>query len=234
MPASTQIPDDDVHNHPGISQIPDDDVHNSPIAQAEGDPNIPEAVSSQLENANVTSGSPSTGANKMGSIASVDADSPDTININDPKSFSSTSNSASQTLAHEATHLLQNNLPPTEAAKIPADDANHPYDLGDLDAQRAKGKTITQLPREQEATIVQKYVASGGKDKALKPWVDDLKNVKLSTILPTKPGQQGISTTARAPQGGQQMLEDLPTQSAPKGAIKKASWKDAASSLGRK
>src|SRR5271168_5053225 len=139
MPASVQIPDDDVHNLPGVATIPDEDVHNHPIAQAESDPSIPESVSSQLENANVTSGSPSTGARNMASIASVDADSPDTIKINDPQAFNSTSNSASQTLAHEGTHLLQNNLPPTEAAKIPADNADHPYDLSNLDAERAKG-----------------------------------------------------------------------------------------------
>ena len=231
MPASTQIVDDDVHNHPGISQIPDDDVHNSPIADAEQDPSIPEAVASQLENATVTSGSPSTGASNMASIASVDADSPDTITINDPNQFN---RGASQTLAHEATHLLQNNLPPTEATAIPADNPDKPYDLSNLGDARKQGKTITQLPREQQATIVQKWVASKGKDTTLKPWIDDLKDVKLSSILPTKPGQSGIETTARAPQGGQQMLEDLPTQPAPKGAVKKASWAAAASGLGRK
>lgn len=235
MPASVQIADSDVHNHPGINTIPDEDVHNHPIAQAESNPDIPEAVASQLENANVEPGSPSTGANNMASIASVDSDSPDTIKVNDPKAFNSTANSATQTLAHEGTHLLQNNLPPTEASKIPADSTDHPYDLSNLDSLRKQGKTITQLPREQQATIVQKYVASGKKDKSLQPWIDDLKNVKLSTILPTKPDQKGISTEARPPQGGQQILKDLPTQAVPASALKKPSWNSsAASALGRR
>lgn len=160
---------------------------------------LPDAVRSQVDNATITQAPPSTGANNEGSVASVAADSPNQIEINDPARFNSTPNSASQTLAHEGTHLLQNNMPPTLAAQIPADNPSNPYDISDIDSLRASGHTISTIPREKAATIVQQYVATGSKDPQLKPWIEDLSKVPQSTIMPTKPGQSGIETTPRAP-----------------------------------
>ena len=170
---------------------------------------LPAAVRSQADSANVVSGAPSAGAQGLQSIASVDEDSPDTIKVNDPETFNSNTNAQSQTLGHEATHLMENNRPPSEVASIPKDDPNKPYDISDLEDLRSKGKTFGDLPQEKAATVIQKYIASGGKDASLKQWVKEAAQMKQSTVMPTKPGQQGIETQARAPRGGQEQLEEL-------------------------
>lgn len=152
--------------------------------------------------------SPHTGAQNMPAIASVDAGSPNTINIEDPARFN---RSAPQTLTHEAIHLWQNNLPPHIQAQIPPDNPDAPYDYGGvqglLDA-RAKGKKLINFPREVQSTIGQYYQAQGGDEsapdairKAYKPFVDDMEDYPLSTMMGTDPDQPGINTTARPPQG---------------------------------
>lgn len=153
---------------------------------------------------NVVSDAPHMGANNLPAIASVDPDSVNTVAVQDPKRFVS---GGAQTLGHEATHLWQQNLPPTMAAKIPADNPNNPYGFSeaDLPKMRAAGKTLATVPREIGPSIIQKYIAQGGTNapaavqKIYNPWVQDMQTTPLSGIIPTQPGQAGISTTPRPP-----------------------------------
>lgn len=153
---------------------------------------------------NVVSDAPHAGAGNLPAIASVDPDSVNTVAVEDPQRFVS---GGAQTLGHEATHLWQNNLPPTMAAQIPTDSPGNPYAVSeaDLPKMRAAGKTLATVPREMGPTIIQKYIAAGGANapasvqKIYDPWVKDMQTTPLSTIIPTQPGQSGISTTARPP-----------------------------------
>ena len=141
--------------------------------------------------------------------------STDTVNIPDKSKLNDYENQQpggrAGTLAHETTHVLEDNLAPSVQAKIPAGNPDAPYDISNIDTLRAQGKTFTDLPREQAATIVQKYIESGGKDTRLKPWIQDIAKAPLSTIKPTTTGgaDDKINTEARAPRGGQAMLEAI-------------------------
>jgi hypothetical protein len=150
---------------------------------------------------NLAKGSAHVGAAGRPAIASVDRDSPDTVNVDDPGRFDS------QTLAHEGTHLVLNNLAPGVKV-LPRNNASDPYDFGGTDrlsGLRGSGVKLYNLPQEEAASVVQYYQSQGG-DKApahiqnsYGPWVNDLNDAPLSTIMPTKPGQQGIGTTPRPP-----------------------------------
>jgi hypothetical protein len=104
------------------------------------------------------------------------------------------------TMAHELTHVWQNNLPPSVQAKIPADAEDmSAFNISDADKLRKQGKTLADLPREKQATIIQKYVEDPKKNANLKPWVDDMQTTGLSTTLPTGPNDTKLNTTPRAP-----------------------------------
>lgn len=155
---------------------------------------------------NVVDAAPHEGANHLSAIASVDPDSVNTIAVSDPHRFVG---DGAETLGHEATHLWQQNLPPTVAAKIPAGDPSNPYAFSeaDLPKMRAAGKTLASVPREVGPSIIQHYIANGGANapaalqKIYDPWVKDLQTTPLSTIIPTQPGQVSniINTTPRPP-----------------------------------
>jgi hypothetical protein len=127
------------------------------------------------------------------------------VNVMDPAAFQK---APDQLAAHEGTHIWQNNLPPTLAAKIPADNAQDPYGFGGLaglNALRQRGGTILDLPKEQQAAMMQYRQSQGGDNapqavrKATDPFVQDMNNLPLSVILPTDPDQKGINTNPRAP-----------------------------------
>lgn len=145
-------------------------------------------------------------------IATVDVDSPDTVAVTDPDKFS---RYAPQTLAHESTHLLLNNLAPG-TKKVPPNNPKDPYDYGGpqrLAQLRQQGVKLYNLPQEEAATIVQYYQSQGGKNApqriqdAYGPWVQDINSAPLSTILPTKPGQEGIGMDPRPPQAEPQTYQ---------------------------
>lgn len=154
----------------------------------------------------IVPGQPAVGAEGRAAIAGVDPDHPNTLVVHDPVRFAA---SAPQTIAHESTHSWQENLPPAIQANIPGDDPGDPYSITphELQSMRASGKTLLDLPREQQATLVQYYVSQGGTSAprsirdTYEPWVNDMAKQPLSTILPTAPGEEGIETTARPPQG---------------------------------
>jgi hypothetical protein len=254
MPTSVQIPDEDVHNHPGVVQIPDADVHNPPntvpLQEADLD-QLPADLRTAADSATWKTPDPDSAADiRMNTTTAgggrevAEQEDPNTVLVNDNKNLApNAEDTAAGTIAHEATHLLMANQPPTEM-KSRNNDARTKgtsvYDISDADSLRAQGKTIGQIPEEKAASIVEAYEKT--KAKNLKPWVDDLKNLKQSTVLPTtpktNPNADTINTTARAPRGGQQMLEDLPkgthvpTQAS--GPLtKKSKWNyNAASALG--
>jgi len=147
------------------------------------------------------------GAQNRPAIASVDPGSPNTINVEDPQRFNQ---SGPQTLGHETVHVWGNNLPPEIQKQIPPDDPKDPYNYGGtegLKSMRDQGMKLWNLPREKAATIVQYYISQGGENapKAIKdaygPWVNDMNEAPLSSIVPSEPGQPGLNTTPRAPQG---------------------------------
>jgi hypothetical protein len=138
-------------------------------------------------------------------IASVAGSNPNTIEINDPARFS---RDPRQVMGHEATHLWQNNLPPTMIARIPADDQNDPYNVSDVDQLRKMGKTLADLPREKGAAVIQRYIVNQNNpaERArLQPWVDDMKRTPLSITMPTAPDATRLNMNPRPPS-----LPDLP------------------------
>jgi hypothetical protein len=118
-----------------------------------------------------------------------------------------------QLVAHEGMHIIQHNLPPEIAAKIPADDEKDPYNYGGAQGLidlRKKGGTILSLPWEKQAAAIQYYVsqrphvtgqAASDMDAAYKPYLEDLDKLPQSTVQPTAPSDTsaGIVTTPRAP-----------------------------------
>jgi hypothetical protein len=118
-----------------------------------------------------------------------------------------------QLVAHEGVHIIQHNLPPEVAAKIPADDEKDPYNYGGAQGLvnlRQQGGTILSLPREKQAAAVQYYVsqrphvtgqAAADMDAAYKPYLDDLDKLPQSTVQPTSPDDTSgsIVTAPRAP-----------------------------------
>jgi hypothetical protein len=118
-----------------------------------------------------------------------------------------------QLVAHEGMHIIQHNLPPEIAAKIPADDPKDPYNYGGaagLMHLRQQGGNILSLPREKQSAVIQYYVsqrphvtgqAAADLDHAYKPFLDDLDHLPQSQIQPTAPSDNSgtIDTTPRAP-----------------------------------
>lgn len=143
-------------------------------------------------NATVRSGIPYEDA-----IASVRAHDPSQIEINDPGRFSQ---DPRQVIAHEATHILQNNLPGPLQARIPADTTTgDPYNIDDVDSLRRMGKHLFDLPREQGAAVVQRYITNPADQKRLQPWMDDMKTAPLSITMPTAPDAKRMNMNPRPP-----------------------------------
>jgi len=117
-----------------------------------------------------------------------------TIEVNRPQDYGAPQQ------GHELTHVWQNNLPPSVQAKIP-DDASGTaaFDISDADKLRAQGKTLTDLPREKQATIVQKYIEDPKKNANLKPWINDMTRTALSGTMPTSPNATRLNTATRPP-----------------------------------
>lgn len=172
------------------------------------DANSPVAadVPSQVQNAVSTipvemkKGDPIPDPNNRGGgvpIANVDQGAGNnTIEVNRPQDFGAAQK------GHELVHVWQNNLPPSVQAKIPDDPKDmSAFDISDVDKLRKQGKTLSDIPREKAATIVQKYIeAKDPKQKAkLQPWVDDMKSSALSVTMPTSPDAKSLNTTPRAP-----------------------------------
>lgn len=152
---------------------------------------------------NVTQPGSYTNPQGLSGIASVDPGSPNTVQVNDPKQFVS---GGAQTLGHESTHLWQNNLPPSIQKQIPKD-VSYPTEQtpAQVQALRKQGKNLVTVGREMGPTIIQSYMAQGGKNapaqvqQAFAPWLNDMKTMPLSSIIPTDPNAKGLNVTPRPP-----------------------------------
>ena len=129
-------------------------------------------------------------------IASVPAHDPHRVEINDPARYAQ---DPTQIKGHEVMHLIQNQLSGPQEKAIPPDDPNHPYDLGNLDTLRKQGKTLLNLPREQQATVIQRWIAVPADRQKLQPWIDDLGKTQLSIMEPTDPSSKTINRAVRPP-----------------------------------
>jgi hypothetical protein len=133
-------------------------------------------------------------------IASVREHDPSQIEINDPGRFAQ---DPRQVIAHEATHILQNNLPGPMQARIPADTTTgDPYNIDNVDSLRKMGKHLFDLPREQGAAVVQRYVtnqSNPAEQRRLQPWMDDMKTAPLSITMPTAPDAKRMNMNPRPP-----------------------------------
>jgi len=152
---------------------------------------------------NITTPGAYTNSQGLSAIASVSPGAVNTVEVNDPKQFVS---GGAQTLGHESTHLWQNNLPPSIQKQIPQD-GSYPTEpsLEQIKALRAQGKTLTTVGREMGPTIIQSYIAKGGKNapanvqKIYDPWLKDMQTTPLSSIIPTDPGSKSLNVTPRPP-----------------------------------
>lgn len=152
---------------------------------------------------NVTKAGAYTNGAGLSGVASVDPGSVNTVEVNDPKQFVG---GGAQTLGHESTHLWQNNLPPSIQAQIPKD-ASYPTEQSpaQVEGLRAQGKNLVNVGREMGPTIIQSYMAQGGKNAPAKvqaafaPWLKDMQTTPLSTIIPTSPDAKGLNVTPRPP-----------------------------------
>ena len=128
------------------------------------------------------------------------AQTPVNVEVNDPAKFMQ---DPRQVMAHEATHILQNNLPGPLQSRIPADTTTgDPYNIDNVDSLRKMGKTLFDLPREQGASVVQRYVANQdnpAERARLQPWMDDMKTAPLSITMPTAPDAKRMNMAPRPP-----------------------------------
>jgi hypothetical protein len=178
-------------------------------------PIIPEPIQAQMDKTKYyvpSDDDPVTAAaKKAGGIAYQDARDPGAVAILNPQADNLTA-----VKGHEAYHAMVANMPPTEAAKIPDDDYSDPsktYDITDAPKWRAQGLTITQIPQEKAARIVERYIKGDTATRAqLQPWIDDLNNIKQSVVQPTRPGMAGINTAVRPPQGVKFAVDDTAAQ----------------------
>jgi hypothetical protein len=135
-------------------------------------------------------------------IASVEQGEPRQVEVDDPDKFKA---NAQQVAPHELYHLWAGNLTPSVAARIPTstsmDDYKQPT-ADDLNAMRAKGMTLLDVPSEKGAQMMA-WSALHPDDKqyqkALAPYLDDMRKTSPSVILPTSPNDKIINTTPRAP-----------------------------------
>lgn len=181
-------------------------------ALEEQEPVIPEPIRQQMDKTKYyvpSDDDPTTAAvKKAGGVAYQDQTDPGAVAIVNPKA-----DNMHGVLGHEAYHSMVANMPPSEAAKIPQDDysdTSKTYDISDADKWRAAGATITQIPQEKAARIIERYInGDPATRKQLQPWINDLNKIKQSTVEPNRPGMVDINTAVRPPQGGQQMLENI-------------------------
>lgn len=164
--------------------------------------NLPQEVQNAVSTVpvNIAKGeTTTTDAAPQGSIASVtEGAGNNTVKINSPKDFAA--NNPTATMGHELTHVWQNNLPPSVQSKIPDDPKDSSaFDISDADKLRKQGKTLVDLPREKQASIVQAYVEDPKKNANLKPWIQDMQKQGLSTTMPTGPNDTKLNMTPRAP-----------------------------------
>jgi hypothetical protein len=137
-------------------------------------------------------------------IAGVEQGEPRQVDVEDPATFKA---NAQQVAPHELYHLWVGNLTPSVAARIPIsksmDDYKQPT-AEDLNAMRAKGMTLLDVPSEKAGQMMawsalhpedQKFQA------AMKPYLDDMRKTSPSVIQATGPNDATINTRPRAPLG---------------------------------
>lgn len=177
-------------------------------------------------------------------FAGVEPGSTKQILVTDPARFMQ---SPRQAAAHEATHIIQNNLSPQQQAQIAPDKGVDPtiaLNPAYLAQQRAAGKSILQLPKEEQAYLVQNYTAQQEAaekgyispqqmqqvEQTYGPWIQDFNKAQLSNIQPTQPDstmlgklktmiQPTMNTTPRAPMPPVNLQQDAvqfdPSQQGP-------------------
>lgn len=146
-------------------------------------------------------------------FAGVEDGSPNQIKVTDPAKFMQ---SPRQAAAHEAVHIIHNNMSPQQQAQIAPDKGVDPtiaLNPAYLAQQRAAGKSILQLPKEEQAYLVQNYTAQQEAaekgyitpqqmqqvEQTYGPWIQDFNKAQLSNIMPTQPDSNTLNTTPRAP-----------------------------------
>lgn len=148
-------------------------------------------------------------------FAGVEPGSSNQIMVTDPSKFMQ---SPRQSAVHESVHNIQYSLSPQQQAQIPndlpgVDAAKMATNPSYLAAQRAQGKSILQLPREQQAYLAQYYTAQQEAaekgqispqqmqqvEQTYGPWIQDFNKAQLSNIQPTDPSSSTLNTTPRAP-----------------------------------
>ncbi len=228
MPASTQIADDDVHNHPGISQIPDEDVHNHPSANPDDptplvsptqiDPNdVPEFERPIAASANLAPDE-----EDGTSVAYSVGNKPKQIDIVEPNKYTS------GVQAHELVHLAQypagdeNTVDPSGLSAIKDPAKRHAaidnmYGYGGTEGldKIMKSGGISKLNDEQQASIPQNYMKEYA--KAVKSGdtktIDRLNEVYQPAIKQLRnmanPSTDTIDTTPDAPAGAPASLLGL-------------------------
>ncbi len=150
------------------------------------------------ENGPVSAMAGGTGAGNPSVLAGVERGSPNRISVLDSGAFQ---RNAPQLVAHEGTHVWQNNLPPALQAKIPQDNPSDPYNYGGTSAIQSlvkRGGTLLDLPREQQAAAMQ-YGQVHGMPEPYKSLANTMNSIPLSTIDQTDPSAKEINTHPRAP-----------------------------------
>lgn len=142
-------------------------------------------------------------------VAAVEQNDPRNIDITDQKAMDEHGN---EIVPHELYHTWVNNLAPSDKARIPqSNNADYTEPTVDsVNAMRAQGKKLLDVPGEQAAQMM----AWAGKNKndpavqkAVKPYLDDMRNTPESTIEGTAPSDKTINTHPRAPMGPR---DDIP------------------------
>ena len=195
-----------------------DELHDSLQAAGEkGAAGAPEPLQNATKDLGVTYRQASTDPsiqrqsvmNSENSIASVEEGEPRQVEVNNPEKFEYNSD---QVVPHELYHVFVANLPPAQRSRIPASSAGDYAEptVEGVNTMRQQGKQLLDLPQERAAQLMAWASLHPDDQKvqaAVKPYLDDMRNLSPSVIQATGPNDKSINTRPRAPLGPR---DDIP------------------------
>jgi hypothetical protein len=167
-----------------------------------------------------TSGQQSSIAQPAGykQVADVPHNDPRTVEVDDQGLFDE---HAGGVVPHELYHVWSNNLPPQLKARIPTSKSFGDYGeptVDQVNQWRSQGKTLLDIPSEKAAEMM-RWASENRNDpqvqRAVKPYLDDMRGTPLSTVDATAPTDKQINTHPRAPIGPRDDIPGMEGLSAP-------------------
>lgn len=184
----------------GLQEIGEQGLENAPAPLT----NATRDVGVQFTPASKDNGPTQNTVQGVNAVAGVQQGEPRQIQVDDPKAFAANKDLVAP---HELYHVWQANLPPSLSAKIPAstskDDYKYPT-VDEMNQMRKDGKTLLDVPAEKAAQMMAyatHFHDNPDVQKAVKPFLDDMRKYGRSVVEATGPNDKDIRTKPRAPMG---------------------------------